>query len=80
MPRANPDVLLRYPIAVPGLDSNLVREFEHACRGWLDAASVLLAQNRALSAARDLLLPRLIAGRLDIADINLDDLLAVAEG
>jgi len=36
---------------------------------------LLVSQNRRLAATRDLLLPRLVTGRLDISDIDLGDLL-----
>ena len=35
----------------------------------------LTLSNRALAQTRDLLLPRLVTGRLDISDIDLGDLL-----
>lgn len=37
--------------------------------------ATLRAQNRQLNATRDLLLPRLVTGRLDISDVDLGDLL-----
>lgn len=37
--------------------------------------AALKADNRHLAATRDLLLPRLVTGRLDISDVDLGDLL-----
>ena len=70
MPRANTAVLLAYGIPHP------TREIEQVFRetvGPMDSLrKALAAQNRALRAARDLLLPRLISGELDASDLNLD--------
>jgi len=77
--------------AVPGLsrdhansllvicpDQATVRRFgEHHTRVF-NAIAVLRAQSEALTATRDLLLPRLVTGRLDISDIDLGELLLSA--
>jgi type I restriction enzyme S subunit len=74
--------------AVPGLsrdhansvlvirpDQATVRRFgEHHMRVF-NAIAVLSAQSEALIATRDLLLPRLVTGRLEISDIDLGELL-----
>lgn len=39
-------------------------------------AHLLADENRELAATRDLLLPRLVTGRLDISNIDLGDLLS----
>jgi len=75
MPRADPAVLLRYPLALPALDGHLVTAFEHATSRYLEFSAALVAQNHTLAASRDLILPRLVTGRLDISDIDLGDLL-----
>jgi type I restriction enzyme S subunit len=74
--------------AVPGLsrdhansllvirpDQATVRRFgEHHMRVF-NAIAVLSAQSEALIATRDLLLPRLVTGRVDISDVDLGELL-----
>lgn len=75
MPRADPQVLLRYPLQLPQLDSAVLAEFERATGQYYEFAADLVEHNRALAATRDLLLPRLVTGRLDISDVDLRDLL-----
>ncbi len=75
MPRANPAALLAYSLALPTPGSRLLLQFERAAKAWLDSAASLVANNRELAATRDLLLPRLVTGRLDITDIDLGGLL-----
>jgi type I restriction enzyme S subunit len=59
-------------------DQATVRRFgEHHTRVF-NAIAVLRAQSEALTATRDLLLPRLVTGRLDISDIDLGELLLSA--
>jgi len=50
-------------------------EFERTAGLMLDEVFDLASQNVSLVATRDLLLPRLVTGRLDISDIDLGDLL-----
>jgi len=49
--------------------------FERCVGPLLDEGFALASQDRALARTRDLLLPRLVTGRLDISDIDLGDLL-----
>jgi hypothetical protein len=49
--------------------------FDGAADKSLRLASSLVRHNRVLAATRDLLLPRLVTGRLDISDVDLGDLL-----
>jgi len=49
--------------------------FETAARPMLDERVSLTLMNRAVTSIRDLLLPRLVTGRLDVSDIDLGDLL-----
>lgn len=69
MPRANSKALLNYPLPLP--QSGLLEMFEAAVTRWLDLSGSLSRQNRHLAATRDLLLPRLVTGRLDISDVDL---------
>jgi type I restriction enzyme S subunit len=50
-------------------------QFEAKAGPLLDQVFALAKQNRSLACARDLLLPRLVTGRLDICDVELGSLL-----
>ncbi len=69
MPRANPEVLMDFPVRIP--NDGVLDEIEAVIRSWLDWCAVLAALNTGLQEARDLLLPRLITGQLDISDVDL---------
>jgi type I restriction enzyme S subunit len=71
MPRATWSVLEQYPVAVPG-DALLARFSDHVEDTVALIHSLLLA-NRTLRAMRDLLLPRLISGELDVSHVDLVD-------
>lgn len=58
------------PIVEP--EPELVSAFEQIVRPMLDIRIELTLQIRQLEAARDLLLPRLVTGQLDISHIDLD--------
>ncbi len=66
MPRANWSVLVEYPIALPPW-SLLVR-FNSFMETVLAELHNLTYRNRSLRTTRDLLLPRLISGQLDVSD------------
>lgn len=53
-------------------------QFERVARPILEQRVALTYANRALARTRDLLLPRLVTGRLDISDVDLGDLLPEA--
>ena len=65
MPRADWKVLREYPIAVPPDD--LVQRFEQTVWATIELGAKLAAQNRNLRAQRDLLLPKLISGEIDVS-------------
>jgi len=65
--------ILEHPLVVPS--EEILGRFSEAVESLFDGAEALADQNRALAAARDLLLPRLVSGRLDISDVDLGDLL-----
>jgi type I restriction enzyme, S subunit len=75
MPRADPAALLGYPLVLPRPDSAIVGNFEQASGTYLLYAASLSEQNRCLAATRNLLLPCLVTGQLDISDVDLGDLL-----
>ena len=70
MPRANMDVLMRYPIPRP--TESVSQAFEEAVKPLTELAKKLIRTNSRLIEARDLLLPRLVSGDLDISDLELD--------
>lgn len=57
-------------VAVP--KDGIRDEFEGVARPMLDLQLNLSKQNRALRNARDLLLPRLVSGELDLSELDLD--------
>jgi len=77
MPRADPAVLLDFPIRLPA--AAVLDEFEEAAGKYLRLAAILAKQNLRLAATRDLLLPRLVSGELHISDVDLSVLMPVEE-
>ena len=71
--RVKPDDVCGHRVWLPYPD--LLAAFDAVAEPALRMAALLRRQNRALGATRDLLLPRLVTGRLDISDIDLGDLL-----
>jgi type I restriction enzyme S subunit len=69
MPRADPKALLAYQLPLPGED--LLFQFERTVRPWIEWSAGMVEHNRQLATTRDLLLPRLVTGRLDISDVDL---------
>ncbi len=65
MPRANWNVLVRSPVAVP--PKPLLELFNNAVLGWAELAATLKEADIRLGQSRDLLLPRLITGELSVA-------------
>ena len=61
--------------AVPLANRELLDLFDGFSAPALREVTALRQSNRALTATRDLLLPRLVTGRLDISDIDLGELL-----
>lgn len=54
-------------------DADTLLSFDNAVLPMLEKMEVLKAQNTALSRARDLLLPKLMSGRLDVSNIALPE-------
>lgn len=69
MPRANPQSMLAYRLAFP--TEELLLSFEQTVRPLLDVSAALVQVNFRLAETRDLLLPRLVTGQLDISEIDL---------
>jgi len=57
-------------VALPPVE--LRDEFESMARPMLDLQLILSSQTQALREARDLLLPRLVSGELDVSELDLD--------
>lgn len=68
MPRADWKVIREFPIAIPPIET--ARRFTDRAHALLTHAQVLMFQARHLAALRDLLLPRLVTGRIDVADLD----------
>lgn len=69
MPRANWTVLERYNVAVP--PTSLIKHFDELMSDIVGTIHRLVMSDRNLRAARDLLLPRLVSGELDVADLDI---------
>lgn len=63
---------VRFPLPPPHIQA----AFVEAIAPMREQLSTLGDENRCLARTRDLLLPRLVTGRLDISDVDLGDLLA----
>ena len=68
MPRANWDVLTMYPIALP--PSAMVCQFDKFIRSLVLQIHNLIFHSRNLRAQRDLLLPRLVSGQVEVERIT----------
>jgi len=67
------DRLGALPVVLPSRP--VLQQFSEAVGPLLETAHSLGTYNERLTATRDLLLPRLVTGRLDISDVDLGDLL-----
>ncbi|WP_420572971.1 restriction endonuclease subunit S [Kordia sp.] len=63
MPRANWEVLQKYPVIIP--KDNLIQEYNKIGAYILELISTYVSQNQRLQEARDILLPRLMTGMID---------------
>jgi type I restriction enzyme S subunit len=70
MPRANWDVLLKYPLPCP--PEPLLTDFNASINDLVASLRVLMMKNRNLRHARDLLLPKLMSGQLDVENLDID--------
>jgi type I restriction enzyme S subunit len=73
VPGLNRSQAMSLPVIAP--TEQIVRRFDVVHRSVFRAMSVLRSQADSLAATRDLLLPRLVTGRLDISHLDLGDLL-----
>jgi type I restriction enzyme S subunit len=70
MPRANWSVIKEFQI--PMAPDVIGEEYTGLAHDLVDQARALMLQARALTTLRDLLLPRLVSGRIDVSDLDLD--------
>ncbi|MFE9397164.1 restriction endonuclease subunit S [Streptomyces flavidovirens] len=75
MPRADWKVIKEFPAAFP--PAEVAQRFTVVARDALQAAKLLMFQSRGLASTRDLLLPKLMTGQIDVSSLDLD---AVTEG
>jgi len=69
MPRANWQLLTNFPIAMP--PRPLLVAFNKTIRDAVSLIANLVLRNRNLRRSRDLLLPNLISGELDVSDLDI---------
>ncbi|MDN8576790.1 restriction endonuclease subunit S [Corynebacterium sanguinis] len=70
MPRADWKVLGRWPVALP--PSAIAGQFTEIARDQLEMAEALMFENARLTNLRDLLLPKLVTGKIDVTSLDLD--------
>ena len=69
MPRANWNVLIKYPIALPPLP--ILSKFNDMILNVVNQIENLTMKNRNLRQTRELLLPKLISGEVDVAELDI---------
>jgi type I restriction enzyme S subunit len=69
MPRANWNVLIKYPLPLPPCP--LLEEFNTFVNNIVDEIQNLVFKTRNLRTTRDLLLPKLISGQIDVDNLNI---------
>jgi type I restriction enzyme S subunit len=72
MPRADWKVIREFPVAVPPVE--VAKGFSAAANELLALAQMLMFQARHLALIRDLLLPKLVTGQIDVSHLDLDAL------
>ena len=70
MPRADWEVLTKYPVPVP--PPSLLTNFNSFLENNLGLIENLIFRNRNLRQTRDLLLPKLISGELDVSELDIE--------
>ena len=70
MPRANWGVLTRYPLPLPPV--RVLRQFSSFATDAVAMTQNLLFRNRNLRETRDLLLPKLVSGEVDVSALTID--------
>lgn len=70
MPRADWKVIGQWQVPLP--PTSVAESFTQVARDHLNLAAKLMLDNRALAVMRDLLLPKLVTGEIDICSLDLD--------
>ena len=70
MPRANWDVLVKYPVALP--PEPLLAQFNELVVATVSLIQNMIFRNRNLRRTRDLLLPKLVSGKVDVSELDID--------
>lgn len=70
MPRADWHLLVKYPVALP--PAPILATFDQLIRQAVDLIENLVLRNRNLTSTRDLLLPRLISGEIDVSELPIE--------
>ena len=73
VPHVNLGLLREFPIVIPPLD--LQRAFSEATESLLELSAVLDRERARLTKMRDLLLPKLVTGQIDVSTLDLDGLI-----
>jgi type I restriction enzyme S subunit len=69
MPRADWKVLIKYPVAIPPLP--LLIRFDEFMKYVVNQIQNMIFRNRNLRRTRDLLLPKLISGEVDVSSLDI---------
>ena len=70
MPRADWKVLVKYPVVIPS--EQITQRFSSFVRDVVDKIQNLIFRNINLRQTRDLLLPKLISGEIDVSELDID--------
>ena len=70
MPRADWKVLIKYPVVIP--PEQITQCFSSFVQDVVDKIQNLIFQNRNLRQTRDLLLPKLISGEVDVSELDIN--------
>ncbi len=70
MPRADWKVLSKYSVVLPPLE--ISRQFNNLVKDMVANIHNLIFSNRKLRQTRDLLLPKLISGEIDVSELDID--------
>jgi type I restriction enzyme, S subunit len=76
MPRADWKVISKWPVPIP--PSSISESFTGVMQDHLGLAAKLMFESRKLAAMRELLLPKLITGQIDVSELDLDVLVVGA--
>ena len=71
MPRSDWNVLVKYPILLP--PDQITQRFSSFTYEVIDKIQNLIFQNKNLCQTRDLLLPKLISGEIDVSELDIDN-------